>query len=253
MAQLSDFAENLLVDWLMTGATVTRPTTWFVALFTTAPNDTGGGVEVSGGGYARSAVTFAPSSGGQSVNSADVSYSATADWGTVTHAAIFDAASGGGILWHGAFISQRTVLDGDNFTIPTGGLVVSITNAISNYARKLVLDWLMTTATVVRPGSLYLALFTTAPTDAGGGTEVSGGGYNRQAVSFGAASGGLSASTNTQVFGATADWGVVSHAAIFDAASGGNLIWHGAQAAARSVGNGDTLTYPAGAVTVSLA
>jgi hypothetical protein len=61
MAALSDHAEALLLDWLMTTGTATRPTNWYVALYTLAPSDSGGGTEVSGGGYARQAVIF-PSS-----------------------------------------------------------------------------------------------------------------------------------------------------------------------------------------------
>jgi len=59
MAALSDYAEKLLLDWAMTTGSATRPTAWYVALYTAAPSDSGGGTEVSTGGYARQAVTFA--------------------------------------------------------------------------------------------------------------------------------------------------------------------------------------------------
>ena len=58
MAALSDYAEKLLLDYSMTAGSVTRPTAWYVALYTSAPNDAGGGTEVSGGGYARKTVAF---------------------------------------------------------------------------------------------------------------------------------------------------------------------------------------------------
>lgn len=58
MAALSDYAEKLLLDWMMTNGSATRPTAWYVALYTAAPSDSGGGTEVSGNGYSRQAVTF---------------------------------------------------------------------------------------------------------------------------------------------------------------------------------------------------
>ena len=59
MAALSDVSEKLVLDWLMTTGSATRPTAWYVALYTGAPSDSGGGTEVSTGGYARQTVTFA--------------------------------------------------------------------------------------------------------------------------------------------------------------------------------------------------
>ncbi len=47
MAALSDYAEKLLLDWSMTTGSATRPTAWYVALYTAAPSDSGGGTEVS--------------------------------------------------------------------------------------------------------------------------------------------------------------------------------------------------------------
>ena len=76
MAALSDHAEKLLLDFLMTTGTATRPTNWYVALYTAAPSDSGGGTEVSGAGYARQSVAFdaAATPGGTTSNSADVSF-----------------------------------------------------------------------------------------------------------------------------------------------------------------------------------
>ena len=65
MSALSDFSEALVLDWLMTNGAATRPTAWYIALFTAAPSDSGGGTEVSGSGYAREAVTFSAASSPQ--------------------------------------------------------------------------------------------------------------------------------------------------------------------------------------------
>ena len=125
MAALSDYAEKLLLDWMMTSGSATRPTAWYVALYTAAPSDSGGGTEVSTGGYARQSVAFsaASSPGGTTSNSGEVSFTASgADYGTVTPMGIFDAASSGNLLWHGALTASKTVADGDTLTFAVGNI-----------------------------------------------------------------------------------------------------------------------------------
>lgn len=129
MSALSDFSEKLLLDWLMTTGTATRPTAWFVALYTAAPSDTGGGTEVTGSGYARQAVTFAAaaSPGGTTNNTGSVSFTAAGgNFGTVTHIGIFTAASGGSLLWHGALAASRTVNDGDTLSFAAGSINLTL-------------------------------------------------------------------------------------------------------------------------------
>jgi len=125
MAALSDYAEKLLLDFLMTTGTATRPTNWYVALYTGAPSDSGGGTEVSAGGYARQSVSFnaASSPGGTTSNSNEVSFTASGgDYGTVTHMGIFDASSSGNLLWHGALTASKAVADGDTLTFAIGNI-----------------------------------------------------------------------------------------------------------------------------------
>jgi len=129
MAALSDHAEALLLDWLMTNGTATRPTAWYVGLFTAAPSDAGGGTEVSTGGYARQSVTFdaASSPGGTTSNSGAVSFTASgADYGTVTHIGIFDASTSGNLLWHGALTASKTVADGDTLEFSVGNIDLTL-------------------------------------------------------------------------------------------------------------------------------
>jgi hypothetical protein len=127
MAALSDHAEDLLLDWMMTSGSATRPTAWYLALFTAAPSDSGGGTEVSTGGYSRQTIAFSAASGGTTSNSADVSFTATgANYGTVTHIGIFDASSGGNLLWHGAMTASKTVEDGDTITFAAGNVDLTL-------------------------------------------------------------------------------------------------------------------------------
>lgn len=133
-------------------------------------------------------------------------------------------------------------------------------SALSDSAEKLALDFLMTTGTATRPTAWYVALYTSAPNDAStgssGGTEVSGNGYSRQSVSFASAStpGGTTTSTNAQSFTASGgDFGTVTHMAIATASSGGSLLWHGGLTTSRVVSDGDTLTFSAGNIDLTLA
>jgi len=129
MAALSDHAENLLLNFLMTTNTATRPTSWYVALFTSAPNDAGGGTEVSGNGYSRQSVSWdtASGTGGTTANSGAVSFTASGSgFGTVTHIGIFDASSSGNLLWHGAMDASKTVASGDVLQFAAGAIDLTI-------------------------------------------------------------------------------------------------------------------------------
>lgn len=129
MAALSDYSEKLLLDWLVTTGAATRPTAWYLALYTAAPSDSGGGTEVSTGGYARKSVTFSAAStpGGTTSNSNTVSFTASgANYGTVTHVGIFDALTTGNLLWHGAMTASKVVNDGDTLEFSIGNIDLTI-------------------------------------------------------------------------------------------------------------------------------
>jgi len=128
-AQASDYLENRIIDHIFRTASFVKPTGLYLALFTAAPSDLGGGTEVAGGGYAR--VNLAPldtnwkatqggvsgissGTGGLTSNAVAITFPApSAPWGTVTHFGIFDAASGGNLLIWDALTASRTILGGD--------------------------------------------------------------------------------------------------------------------------------------------
>jgi hypothetical protein len=129
MAALSDHAENLLLNWLMTTDSVTRPTAWYVGLYTAAPSDAGGGTEVSGNGYSRQSATWGTASGtgGTTDNTGNVTFTASGgDWGTITHIGIHDASTGGNLLWHGAMSASKTIADGDTLQFNTGNIDLTL-------------------------------------------------------------------------------------------------------------------------------
>ena len=132
--------------------------------------------------------------------------------------------------------------------------------AFSDYLEQAILNHIFrNTAIFTPPANVYLALFTAAPSDSGGGTEVSGGSYARKAVSTtgqwnAPGVGGLTDNINAQAFvTATASWGTVTHFGIFDAATAGNLLFHGALTVSKTVGSGDTFQFSAGDLDITLA
>jgi hypothetical protein len=125
MAAASNYTENLAVQWLLTTSTPTRPTAWFVSLYTSATDDATGGTEVTGGAYARQAVTFTVSND-TARNTATLTFpTATANWGTITHLAVHDAVTGGNRLFHGPVAVSKTVTTDDVFQISTNNLAIT--------------------------------------------------------------------------------------------------------------------------------
>ena len=125
MSFSNDF-ETRVLQYIFTTGSVTRPTAWHVALYTAAPNDSGGGTEVSGGAYARQSVTFTVS-GNTATNSGAVEYpTATASYGTVSHVGVFDAASGGNLIAYAALSASKAIDTGDVFRVPAGDLDITL-------------------------------------------------------------------------------------------------------------------------------
>jgi hypothetical protein len=131
MSSFSDYTENLVLTWLFTGNSATRPTAWYVGLFTAAPSDTGGGTEVTGNAYARVATGTISGSGTSTTfsNAAAIEFASASggNWGTVGWAAIFDASTGGNMLAWAPLTTSRVINDGDVFRIPATSLTITLT------------------------------------------------------------------------------------------------------------------------------
>jgi hypothetical protein len=134
MGSKSDYLENALLDHVLGGGDYTRPATVYIGLWTSALDDTSDGStagEVSGGSYARVAVTNnatnwpAAASGAKSNGTAITFPQASADWGTVTHFAILDAATLGNILYWGALTNSKTIQNGDTAEFAIGDLDIT--------------------------------------------------------------------------------------------------------------------------------
>ena len=129
----------------------------------------------------------------------------------------------------------------------------------SDYVENQILNCYLNQTNITAPTAIYVGLHTADPTDAGTGTEVSGNGYARVAITdkFGTASGtGGSLSSNADITGFTAsggNWGTVSHIGIYDASTSGNLLFHTALDSSATVNDGDSFQISSGNLTVTVA
>ena len=123
---VSDYLETKVLDHVFAGTAYTAPTTLYVALFTAAPSDSGGGTEVSGGAYARQTIAFTTSGDTTSNNAAVEFPTATANYGTVTHVGIYDASTAGNLMAWAALTSSKTIETGDVLRIPSGDLDITL-------------------------------------------------------------------------------------------------------------------------------
>ena len=126
--------------------------------------------------------------------------------------------------------------------------------SMTNFLEVELLDHVFGKGAYTAP-TPYLALFTAAPTDAGGGTEVTGGSYARVAISADmgtAASGAITNSAGIEFPTASASWGTVVAFGVMDASTAGNMLWWGDLTASKSVGSGDTLVFNAGDLDFTL-
>ncbi len=127
MAEMSNYLENALINATLRNTAYTSPAAVYVGLYTSDPGEGNTGTEVSGGSYARTAVTFGAPSNGVSTNSASVTFpTATGTWGTVTHIGILDASTSGNLLYYTALDASKSIASGDVFTISTGNLSVTL-------------------------------------------------------------------------------------------------------------------------------
>ena len=122
---LSNYLENKLIDHFLGTTTYTKPSAVYVALYTVAPSDAGGGTEVTGGSYARQTAAFTAAASGATSNSANIDFT-NMPAATVVAIGIFDALTSGNLLLHGTLTTNKTTDAGDTLRIATGDLDISI-------------------------------------------------------------------------------------------------------------------------------
>jgi hypothetical protein len=126
---------------------------------------------------------------------------------------------------------------------------------ISNYLENAIINATLRNTTYTSPATVYVSLWTSDPTDAGSGTEVSTSGtsYARTAVTMAAPSNGVSVSSADVTFPqATASWGTVGWIGINDALTTGNLLYHTPLDASKTIDIGDIFKIASGNLSVTL-
>jgi len=133
MSSFSSYIEDLIYRWMLRATNMpSAPTNIYLALFTSDPQDNGSGNEVSGGNYARELIAFdTPTSivgtGTSGSNSSNIIFTtATADWGSITHGALFDALSGGNLLSYWPWAVAKLIQTGDTYTVAAGDITALI-------------------------------------------------------------------------------------------------------------------------------
>lgn len=131
MGAMSNYLEEAILNAVFRNTAFTSPATVYIALYTSDPTEADSGTEVTGGSYARKAVTFgAPTqvAGKATIsNSAEVAFAvATASWGTVTHVGIRSALTLGNLLYYGPVTNSRSILTNDQLKLLAGELVLDL-------------------------------------------------------------------------------------------------------------------------------
>lgn len=127
------------------------------------------------------------------------------------------------------------------------------TNAFTNYLENKIMAYVFSGTAYSSPSaSLYVGLFTAAPGEAGGGTEVSGNGYARKSVTMTTSGNASTNSAAVEFDVATGSWGTVTYAGVFDALNSGNLLAYGELTASKTIASGDVFRIPAGDLDITL-
>lgn len=289
MSQFTDYAENKIADYFRGQGLAGLPTNWYIGLGSAASD--GSFTELSGTGYARVSVArsltnFAGTQGaGTTLASSGTSHSTSnntlIDFGTTggswggpaSHIGFFDASTSGNCWIWLTLPSPVTVSAGGiPVSIAIGAIAVTLglTGGMTDYCANKLIDLIFRAQAYTWPSNLYGALYTATPSNAGGGTEVSGGGYARAAIasSLTAWSGTQSAGSTVASSGTsgrmsnnaaltypapTGSQGTVAWEGLKDASTAGNLMFWGA-IASRTISSGGTAqSHAANTLAITLA
>ncbi len=124
--------------------------------------------------------------------------------------------------------------------------------SFTNFLETEILDHVFAGAAYTAPSQHYLGLFTSAPGETGGGTELSGSAYARQQINFTTSGDTTSNNAAVEFPTATGSWGTVTHVGVFDASTSGNLMVYATLTASKTVASGDVFRVPSGDLDITL-
>ena len=262
MSALSDHLENALADHALGLTTYTPGATLTLKLYTTAPSDSAGGTEVSGGSYAAVSITnntlnfpVCETSGDPRKTNGTVFQfpTASAAWGLVTHWALWNSTN---LLAYGAFSPSNYVSLGDAPRIAIGALDIKLLNGSAGgftaSIRRKLLDMVFGLVSYTKPTTVYASAGTSLSSEIL--TESGDTNYARASITFGAGSGGVSTSSSAAEVNpnVAADGETISYYGIWDDAVSGSPIALGALQTPRSPVIGQTLGFSSGQLALTL-
>ena len=227
MGSLTDTLELEVLDHILKVGSYSPPGTVYLGLSTADPLDTGAGwANPTYTGYARKAIAFGTAGTPTSrriIQNADVTFDpCSAGSSLVTHWGLWSDISSGVLMAHGAFAVGKTIVAGNTPKVVSGEIYVEFTavsgKGVYSAYSHLILDWLFRAQTLAQPTNIDLSLHTVVCSDAGPGTEVTGGSYARKTCNtWDTAAAGASENTGAQDFvTATASWGNVKAMSAYD-------------------------------------
>lgn len=270
MSEMSDYLENTLLNHVLGATAYTAAATLYLALSTATITDSTTGTtitEPSGNNYSRKAVTNnatnfpAASSGSKSLNVTQTFATPSGTWGTITDIAVIDASTLGNSITYTPLTASKVVNSGNTVEVASAGLTIAFNSTnISTYLANKLLDLVFSQAAFTPPATVYMALCTAGPTAASTGstiTEPSGNNYSRLSITnnttnFPNASGGSKSNGAAFTFATpSGSWGTITHYALCDASSAGNVLFFGALTASETPASGDTVRFATSAYTYS--
>jgi len=124
--------------------------------------------------------------------------------------------------------------------------------SFTNFLETEILDHVFAGAAYTAPSTKYIGLFTAAPGETGGGTEVSGNAYARQSMAFTTSGDTTSNNAAVEFPTATGSWGTITHIGVFDASTSGNLMVYATLTASKAIASGDVFRVPSGDLDITL-
>ena len=261
MGSLSNYVEDKVLDHVLKSAVWAQPAALYIALSTTDPTDDATGIaEPVGNGYARvSHAAWDAAASRATENTGTISFpEAGGSWGTITHFFVSDASTGGNMIAHGALSASKTIGTGDNASFQDGAIDVSFnTGGIATFMANSVLDHIFANAAYVPATNIYVSLSGANPTDDATGMDEHADGvdnYSRVIQNtWDVSSSGATENNGAVTFPqASAAWGTVTHFAMFDAATDGNMMFYGALDNDRNIGQNDTPSFADGALDITM-
>ena len=243
---------NTLLDLTLKQVAYSPVATIYLGLFTALSGDGAVVTEVSGNGYARQSIAFDAPSTRVSSNSAVVTFPlSTASWGTISYVGLYDALTSGTLLFWSDVADEALAVD-QKGRVAAAGMTATFSGGITSYLGNALLNAVLRN-TSYSTTTVFAGLLTDLSDNGDTYTEVSGSGYARISATFNSAASGTTVNTDDLLFAeATSNYSAdVTHVGVFDAVSGGNLLYWDA-ITATAVPEGQALRIKSGELTVNM-